>query len=200
MSSQIGSLSRLLNERVSGFATKTNDMFDIVGPKLTPAALEYYQQPDTKRIMWTEIEYIAKSETVVIITGFMSLELGEVVDIGGTLITIDEKSILQYNKTVKFVFPLVMLELGTHAELVEHVTRMGQLAHTMELTAERLAEVVGKIGKDFEEKVLNDPARITVLDTATKPAEILGFAVTDLTDEQIQKLKLFENRESGLAN
>ncbi len=200
MSSKIGNLSVLLSDRTLNFTNKTNEIFEVIGSKLTSAVLEFYQQPDTKRIIWTDVEYITGSESVIIITGFMPLELGEVVDVGGNLITIDEKTILQYNKTIKFVFPLIMIELGNNQELIEHISKMHSLAHTMELSAERLSEVVGKIGKDFEEKILNDVARIKVLDTITKPSEILGFSVSDLTDEQIQKLKLFENTELGVLN
>ena len=195
----IGNVSKILSERGESFNTSTKKIFDLVGDKLTKAFQVVYNAPG-QPINWTTIEMLEGSKTSVTVAGNMPLAMGEVIEIGEKKITVDETNINEYNKYVKFAFPIVMIELASAEELIEHVNRLGRIGSSVDVSPSDLSGMLDKLAKAFEEKILNDPAKISIMEKATQPKTIMGFDTADLTEEQMNKLKMFENYETGNAH
>lgn len=196
---EIGSISKLLEQRLNTFATHTADMIKKFEDRLTPAFQKVFAAPD-RNIVWTSIDSLAGTDKAVMVSGLMAFRLGDVVAVGETQVTIDETNITEYNKYVRFAFPIIMLELASVDELWTHITRMNKIGASVEVTAEKLASMMDKCADAYEKSVLENPEKIAILDAATKPTSILGFVASDLTDEQIRKLKLYENHELRTVN
>lgn len=196
---EIGSISKLLDERLTTFATHTADMIKKFEDRLTPAFQKVFAAPD-RNIVWTSVDSLSGTEKAVMVSGVMAFKVGDLVTVGETQVTIDETNISEYNKYVRFAFPIIMLELATVDELWAHIVRINKIGASIEVTAENLAKIMDKCATAYEEAVMNNPEKIAVLDSATKPTSILGFVASDLTDEQIRKLKLYENHELRTLN
>lgn len=196
---ELGSISKLLDQRIATFKAQTNEIFSKISDRLTLTFQTIYEAPH-RRIIWTSVESLIGSNKTIIVSGYMALELGDIVTVDDNKITIDETNINEYSKLIKFAFPIIMLELATVEELVEHMQRMGKISSAMEVSAEALATMMDKIADAYENQLLNDPTKVTVFDAATKPTTIMGFSATELSDEQIRKLKLIERLDVGLVN
>lgn len=195
----LGNIAKLLEQRVSTFTTQTNEIVAKFADRLTPAFQRIYNASG-RRIVWTSIDSLVGTEKAVVVSGFMALEVGEIINAGDKEILLDETNINEYNKLVKFAFPIIMLELATTDELVEHINRISKISGAMSLSPEALAKLLDKASDDYQNQILNDPNKIELIDAATKPETVIGFDAADLTDEQIRKLKLYENHDAGLVN
>lgn len=195
----IGTINKLLDERVDTFIKQTKEIFTKISDRLTPAFQKVYEAPD-RDITWTGIEQIKGTDRAVIVSGYMMLKLGDVIKIGEDSITIDEKNVNEYNKFVKFAFPIVMLELASAEELKDHILRMSHICGAKDVAPEQLAKMLDKIADSYESSLLNDPMKVSVIESATRPESVLGFNVGELTEDQIRKLKLYETREFGTVN
>lgn len=195
----LGNIAKLLEQRVSTFTTQTNEIVAKFADRLTPAFQRIYNASG-RRIVWTSIDSLVGTDKAVVVSGFMALEVGEIINVGDKEILLDETNINEYNKLVKFAFPIIMLELATTDELVEHVNRISKISGAMSLSPEALAKLLDKVSDDYQNQILNDPNKIELIDAATKPETVIGFDAADLTDEQIRKLKLYENYDVGLVN
>lgn len=195
----IGNINKLMQDRVASFTQQTAEIVSKFSDRLVPAFQKIYNTGD-RAIVFTGVDSITGTDKAVMITGNMALEIGETIQIGDKSITLDETNVNEYNKMVKFAFPIIMLELATADELVEHMQRVSKIGAAMNVSSESLAKILDKIAADYEEKVLNDPAKIEIFDAATKPEFVLGFKATDLSDEHIRKLKLIEKMDLGSVN
>ena len=195
----IGTISKLLDERVETFIKQTKEIFEKISDRLTPAFQKVYESPD-RMITWTNIEQVKGTDRAVIVSGYMTLKVGDVIKVGEDSITIDEKNVNEYNKFVKFAFPIVMLELASTQELADHILRMSHICGSKDVAPEQIAKMLDKIADAFETAIMNDPSSFKILDDATKPSTVLGFNASDLTDEQILKLKLYEKNEVETLN
>lgn len=195
----LGNIAKLLEQRVSTFTSQTNEIVAKFADRLTPAFQRIYNAPN-RRIVWTAIDSLIGTDKAVVVSGFMALELGETITVGDKAILLDESNINEYNKLVKFAFPIIMLELATIDELVEHVNRISKISEAMSLTPEALSKLLDKVSDDYQNHILNDPSKVEIIDAATKPETVVGFDATTLTDEQIRTLKLYEKHDLGLVN
>lgn len=195
----LGNISKLLEQRVATFTEQTNVIVERFADRLTPAFQKIYNAPG-RRIIWTSIDTLKGTDKAVVVSGFMALEIGETIHVGDKEVLLDEKNVNEYNKLVKFSFPIIMLELATTDELVEHIQRISKIGGAMDVTPEALVKILDKVSTEYEEKILNDPTKVEVFDAATKPEEVLGFAAADLTDKQIRQLMLYEKVDLGLVN
>lgn len=196
---ELGNISKLLAERDEQFKRSTDKILMKISDRLTSAFRIVLKTPDAQ-ITWNELIPLDGSSTSVYVTGTIGLKIGDVISIDSKEIVIDESTVNQYNKFIRFGFPIIMLELATVEELVEHMERVSKIGGAIDVSAEQLAKIIDKLGKTFEEKILNDPAKLSVLDSATRPTSILGFDASGLNDEQIRKLKLFESHDVGMLN
>lgn len=195
----LGNISKLLEQRVETFTNQTNEIVAKFAERLTPAFQKIYNAPG-RRIVWTTIDSLKGTNKAVVVSGFMALEIGETIHVGDKEVLLDEKNVNEYNKLVKFSFPIIMLELATTDELVEHIQRISKIGGAMEVSPEALVKILDKVATDYEDKILNDPTKVEVFDAATKPEEVLGFPAANLTDEQIRKLMLYEKVDLGMVN
>lgn len=195
----LGNISKLLEQRVATFTAQTNSIVEVFTERLTPAFQKIYNAPG-RRIIWTTIDSIKGTEKAVVISGFMALEIGETIRVGEQEILLDEKNVSEYSKLVKFAFPIIMLELATTDELVEHIQRISKIGGAMDVSPDALAKILDKVATEYENKILEDPTKVDVLDASTKPETVLGFVATELSDEQIRKLMLYEKVDLGLVN
>lgn len=195
----LGNISKMLDDRIATFTVKTNEIVNKFSDRLTPAFQKVFNAPG-RTITWTAIDLLTGSTKSVMVSGYMALELGEKITVGDKEIVVDENNINEYNKFVKFAFPIIMLELATIDELVDHINRIAKIGATTEMTPEALVKVLDKVADDYQEKILNDPMKVEVMDAATKPETVLGFSTAELSDEHIRKLKLFEKLEVGTVN
>ncbi len=196
---EIGNLSKMLQQRIHTFAVQTSAIFKKIEDRLTPAFQRVFEAPD-RRIVWTGIDSLDGTDRAILVSGYMGLKVGDIISIQDQTITIDEKNVNEYNKFVKFAFPIIMLELASVDELVEHMNRMSKIVTAMDVPPEQLAKMLDKIADAFETKLLNDPTKIDLIDSVTKPESVLGFEASALSDEQIRKLKLYEKHEIGTLN
>ncbi len=196
---EIGNLSKMLQQRIHTFAVQTSAIFKKIEDRLTPAFQRVFEAPD-RRIVWTGIDSLDGTDRAILVSGYMGLKVGDIISIQDQTITIDEKNVNEYNKFVKFAFPIIMLELASVDELVEHMNRMSKIVTAMDVPPEQLAKMLDKIADAFETKLLNDPTKIDLIDSVTKPESVLVFEASALSDEQIRKLKLYEKHEIGTLN
>lgn len=190
------SISNLLDQRHATFLKNTTDIMAVFSARATQAFQRIFDSPNNQ-IFWTAIELINGSTKSAMITGMMALNVGELIKIDDKEILLDESNVNEYNKLIKFAFPLLMLELATVDELVEHINRLSKMGNLIEINQEQFAKVVDKMADEYQEKVLNDPSK---LDGYTKPASVSGFSTSELTDSQILQLKIFENDELRTVN
>lgn len=195
----IGNINKLIQDRVVKFTESTNEIIAKFSDRLVPAFQKIYNATD-RRIVFTSVDGLTGTEKAVMISGQMALEIGEVIQIGDKTITLDETNVNEYNKVVKFAFPIIMLELATVDELVEHMQRLSKIGGAVNVSPESLSKILDKLADDYEEKLINDPAKVEVFDTATKPDTVLGFNATGLSDEQIRKLMIYEKMDLGSVN
>lgn len=195
----LGNISKLLEQRVATFMNQTNEIVDKFSERLTLAFQKIYNAPG-RRIIWTAIDSIKGTDKAVVVSGFMALELGETIHVDDKEILLDETNINEYNRLVKFAFPIIMLELATTDELIEHINRIAKIGAGMEVTPETLAKILDKVSEEYQNKILNDPNKVEVVDAATRPEIVLGFDAAGLTDEQIFNLKLYEKFEVETVN
>ncbi len=195
----LGNIGKLLEQRVVTFTNQTNEIVDKFAERLTPAFQKIYNAPG-RRIVWTAIDSIKGTDKAVVVSGFMALEIGETIHIGDKEILLDETNVNEYNKLVKFAFPIIMLELATTDELVEHINRIAKIGGAIEISPETLAKILDKISEDYHNKILDDPTKVAIVDAATRPESVSGFDAAGLTDEQIRKLKIYEKFEVGTVN
>jgi hypothetical protein len=195
----LGNITNLLEQRLATFTTQTNEIISKFSEKLTLAFQKIYNAPGRK-IVWTAIDSIKGTDKAVVVSGFMALEIGETIHIGDKEILLDETNVNEYNKLVKFGFPIIMLELATTEELVEHINRISKIGGAMEVSPEALAKILDKVSEEYHTKILSDPTKVEVVDAATRPESVLGFDAAGLTDEQIRKLKFYEKFEVETVN
>lgn len=184
---EIGTISKLLTKRLENFTKDTNDLLSCINERLS-SAFEIVFEVSDRKIIWTDIESIVGTDKSVILSGKMQLVIGDSILIGGETIILDEVTVNKYNKFIKFAFPIIMIELATVEELVEHMTRLSAIGGVVDMTPENLVKVLDKATEDYEEKILNDPKRV---DTITRPMDILGFSTDSLTDAQIRELTIY---------
>lgn len=195
----LGNISKLLEQRISTFTTQTMEIVNKFSDRLTPAFQKIYNA-EHRRFIWTTIDAIKGTDKAIIVSGYMTLEVGEIIHIGEKEILLDETNVNEYTKLVKFAFPIIMLELATSDELVEHINRISKIGGAMEISPEALAKILDKVSDEYQNKILNDPMKVEVIDAATKPETVLGFNSAGLTDEQIRKLMLYEKVDLETIN
>ncbi|QDJ96423.1 hypothetical protein Xoosp13_237 [Xanthomonas phage Xoo-sp13] len=194
--SHLGKIFKLLEERTAIYNTNTTDILKLAEDRLTPAFQKLFNAPN-RRIVWHSIESIDGTDKAVLVSGNMALEIGETVIINDVSTVVDESNVNQYNKFVKFAFPIIMLEMATVDELIDHVERISKIGSALSMTPENLSKVLDKAAEQYEELLLNDPSKVVITDSVTKPVEVLGFPAESLTDAQIQKLMMYEKADLG---
>lgn len=194
--SNIGKIFKLLHARDTTYKTTTMDILKLVETRLTLAFQTVFESKD-RAITWTSVEDMDGSAKAVMVSGSMAMEIGETVMVGNNSVVIDANNITEYNKFVKFAFPIIMLEMASTEELIEHIQRISKIGSAVSMTPENLAKVLDKAADQYEESILNDPSKVAVVDTATKPDVVLGFSAETLTDDQIKRLMLYEKLDLG---
>lgn len=190
------SISSLLEQRQSTFQKNTSDIIAEFSARLTQAFQRVFDNYSSQ-LHWTAIDAITNSTKSVMITGVMSLNIGDLIKIDDKEILLDESNVRDYNKVIKFAFPIIMLELASVDELVDHVNRLSKMGTLLELSTEDFAKVLDKTSDEFQEKILNDPSK---LDAVTKPESVSGFRTAELSDSQILQLKIFETDDVRTIN
>lgn len=192
----VESISKLMSERKTMFLKNTSDIIATFSGRLSQAFQRVLDNHDGN-IHWATIEPVYGSTKSVFVSGSISLTIGEVIEVDGTPILLDEKNINEYAKSVKFAYPIIILELGTVDDIERYTRHMMKLGDSLEVSPDEFVKVVDRMADKFQEDLLDDPMRLNVV---TKPDTVAGFSTNDLSDFQILSLKIFEDDTPRVIN
>lgn len=198
---ELGTISKLIEEREELHKSKTAEMCSKISDRLTGAFRTHFKAPD-KKFVWNSIDLLDGTKKAVLVSGIMMLDVGDVITIEGKPIDITEENVSHYNRYVKFAFPIVMLEVGTVEELVEHIEKITRIGSSVDVTPEDFTKILDKISDTYYSNFVNDPEKLTRLEEMTKPPtkQILGFDIAGLSEDQIAMLMVFEKNEVSGVN
>ena len=189
-------VNELLTDRDDGYQVKTMEIFHRLSPKLTGAVQKFLGTED--RIYWDTIERLPKSKNCVRIFGHIFFKPGEVIKTPEKEIVVTEDTWKFYKKLIRLTLPLSLLDSGEPEQIAAYVKDVAKLAPFV--SDEELAVLLDDVEFNGTDSLLNNPKFSSLLDNATKPKEVMGFDVSNLTDDQIRRMQLTAKLQTTVKN
>lgn len=186
-------LSELLDFRDYTYKAMTVDATNIFSLKLTDAVNFYLNS--TNPIDWQHIEKVSSLDGFVRVIGASIPSVGETIKVDKEDILITKDNFAQYKQLARFVLPITILETGTSIQIFQFIRDVTAIASL--ITDIELENILREYSTDGVGELSAHPTYIAMLDKITKPADVLGFDTSNLTDEQIRSLNMFDKLVPG---